>query len=262
MSSSVTCLGEKLMPDLFLPLVKFPLHPDAVPKSSSETLLWDMFCTPGSARLGRWCGACLYLWVGATRGTQTHVQRDAYEPPERTDRNSLAPSRTVGGLERIWGSQRGGRVWILLPSATEQTLSFLSTSAYCQVCFGGSSRNRLNKWMMKSESRSVTSDSLWPHGVYSAWSSPGRSTGVGSRSLLQGLLPTQGWTRVSCVAGGFFSSWCYLLNQGSGRKHVPSVSSHFAGGSELGNALCCGSRYSKTAPICAGRFVFCLLGRF
>ena len=250
------------MPGLFLPLLKFPLHPDAVPTSSSETLLWDMFCTPGSARLGRWRGARRYLWVGATCGTQTHVRRDAYEPPERTDRNSLAPSRTVGGLERTWGLQRGGRVWILLPSAAEQTLSFLSTSAYCQVCFSGSSGNRLNKWMMKSESRSVASDSLWPRGLYSAWSSPGRSTGVGSRSLLQGIFPTQGWTRVSCIAGGFFSSWCYLLNQGSGRKHMPSLWSRAAGGSELGSALCCSSRSSNTAPIWAGRFVFCLPGRF
>ena len=35
------------------------------------------------------------------------------------------------------------------------------------------------------------SDSLWPHGLYSLWNSPGQNTGVGSRSLLQGLFPTQ-----------------------------------------------------------------------
>ena len=39
---------------------------------------------------------------------------------------------------------------------------------------------------------SVVSDSLRPHGLYSPWSSPGRDTGVGSRSLLQGVFPTQG----------------------------------------------------------------------
>ena len=33
---------------------------------------------------------------------------------------------------------------------------------------------------------------LQPHGIYSAWNSPGRSTGVGSQSLLQGIFPTQG----------------------------------------------------------------------
>ena len=43
-----------------------------------------------------------------------------------------------------------------------------------------------------SESRSVVSDSLRPHGLYSPWNSPGQDTRVGSRSLLQGIFPTQG----------------------------------------------------------------------
>ena len=45
------------------------------------------------------------------------------------------------------------------------------------------------KW---SESRSVVSGSLWPHGLYSTWNSPGQNTGVGSLSLLWGIFPTQG----------------------------------------------------------------------
>ena len=44
-----------------------------------------------------------------------------------------------------------------------------------------------------SERHSVLSDSLWPHGLYSPWNSPGQNTGVGSLSLLQGIFPTQGW---------------------------------------------------------------------
>ena len=91
------------------------------------------------------------------------------------------------------------------------------------------------------------SESLRPHGLYSPWNSPGQNTGVGNLSLLQGIFPTQGsnpglphwrrilyqlshkgsprilewvgypfsrgsswprnWTRVSCIAGGFFTSW-------------------------------------------------------
>ena len=35
------------------------------------------------------------------------------------------------------------------------------------------------------------SDSLWPHGRYSPWNSPGQNTRVGSLSLLQGIFPTQ-----------------------------------------------------------------------
>ena len=36
------------------------------------------------------------------------------------------------------------------------------------------------------------SDSLQPHGLYSPWNSPGQNTGMGSFSLLQGIVPTQG----------------------------------------------------------------------
>ena len=43
-----------------------------------------------------------------------------------------------------------------------------------------------------SESRSVTSRSLRPHGLHSPWNSPGQNSGVGSLSLLQGIFPTQG----------------------------------------------------------------------
>ena len=98
----------------------------------------------------------------------------------------------------------------------------------------------------ESESHSVRSNSLWPHRLYSPWHSPGQNTGVGSLSLLQ-IFPSQGsnpgflhcrqilyqlshkerprilrwvaypfsswssgprnWTRVSCIADGFFTSW-------------------------------------------------------
>ena len=44
----------------------------------------------------------------------------------------------------------------------------------------------------ESESRSVVSDSLPPHGLYSPRNSPGKNTGVGSLSFLQGIFPTQG----------------------------------------------------------------------
>ena len=106
---------------------------------------------------------------------------------------------------------------------------------------------RQTKFSSVQFSRSVVSDSLWSHGLYSPWSSPGQSTGVSSLSLLQGIFPTQGsnpgfphcrwilyqlshkgsprilywvaypfssgfsWhrnrTRVSCIAGRFFTNW-------------------------------------------------------
>ena len=62
-------------------------------------------------------------------------------------------------------------------------------------------------WKKKSESLSVMSDSLWPHGLYSPWDSPGQNTGVGSLSFLQGIFPTQGLNPASCMAVEFFTSW-------------------------------------------------------
>ena len=46
-------------------------------------------------------------------------------------------------------------------------------------------------------SRSVMSDSLWPHGfqpgrLLCPWDSPGKNAGVGCHALLQGIFPTQG----------------------------------------------------------------------
>ena len=44
----------------------------------------------------------------------------------------------------------------------------------------------------ESESRSVVSDSLRPHGLYGPWNSPGQNAGVGSLSLSPGDLPNPG----------------------------------------------------------------------
>ena len=44
----------------------------------------------------------------------------------------------------------------------------------------------------ESETCSVVSYSLQPHGLYSPWNCPSQNTGVGSHSLLQAIFPTQG----------------------------------------------------------------------
>ncbi|CAI9174323.1 unnamed protein product [Rangifer tarandus platyrhynchus] len=46
--------------------------------------------------------------------------------------------------------------------------------------------------LQSSESHSVMSDSLRPHGLYRPWNSQAQNTGVDSCSLLQGIFPTQG----------------------------------------------------------------------
>ena len=45
------------------------------------------------------------------------------------------------------------------------------------------------KW---SESHSVMSNSLWPHGLYNPWNSPGQNTGVSYLSLSPGDFPDPG----------------------------------------------------------------------
>ena len=49
-----------------------------------------------------------------------------------------------------------------------------------------------SSWKCESESPSVVSNSLQPHGPYSPWNSLVQRTGVGSRSIPQGTFPTQG----------------------------------------------------------------------
>ena len=59
---------------------------------------------------------------------------------------------------------------------------------------GGDSLFNFLKVKSESESHSVMFYSFRPHGLYSPGNSPGQNTGVGSRSLLQRIFPTQGLT--------------------------------------------------------------------
>ena len=61
---------------------------------------------------------------------------------------------------------------------------------------------------------SVVSDSLRPHGLYSPWNSPDQNTGMGSRSLLQGIFPTQ---RLNPSLPRCRWILCQLSHQGSPR---------------------------------------------
>ena len=79
----------------------------------------------------------------------------------------------------VWSSLSNFRIYL-----SPQKVPFISHSLFLL----------LSPSAMKSESESrlVMFDSLWPHGLYSLWNSPGQTTGAGSCSLLQGIFPTQG----------------------------------------------------------------------
>ena len=53
---------------------------------------------------------------------------------------------------------------------------------------------------------SVMSNSLPPQGLYSPWSSPGQNTGVGAYPFFRGSSQPRNQTRVSHIAGVFFTT--------------------------------------------------------
>ena len=68
--------------------------------------------------------------------------------------------------------------------------------------------NRRMRQEGDSESRSVLSDSLWAHGLYSPWNSLGQNTGVVvAFSFSRGSSQPRDRTQVSGIAGRFFTSW-------------------------------------------------------
>ena len=85
------------------------------------------------------------------------------------------------------------------------------------------------QWMW-SEGHSVLSTSLWPHGLYSPWNSPGQNTGVGSLSLLQGIFPTLGLNPDLP-----YCRWILyqLSHQGSPARNEASLKIHKERGREL-----------------------------
>ena len=137
----------------------------------------------------------------------------------------------------------------ILSSVRQHVL--LLTRPGTQTCFDGwdfqGHDQRRLEMCCESESCSVVSNSLQPHGLYSPWNYPGQNTGVDSLSLHQGVFPNQrvnsgllhcrqilyqlshqgsprileciaypfssgssqrrNWTRISCIAGGFFTNW-------------------------------------------------------
>ena len=104
-------------------------------------------------------------------------------------------------------------------------------------------------------SRSVVSDSLWPHGLgvtrlLCPWDSPGKNTGVGCHSLLQEIFPTQGSYLFSCVAGRFFTVWD--TKEASGLAYfslhiINTLAMHFLGfpGCVCGKESACQCRKCK-----------------
>ena len=118
------------------------------------------------------------------------------------------------GVLQSMGSKRVGHDLVTEPNWTE-----LGTSAEFQI-----SQAKFLLFTFCSSIRILNFSSLWPHGLYN---SPGQNTGVGSRSLLQGIFPIQGWNP------GF--SHCrqilYQLNHQGSPRILECVAYPFSSGS-------------------------------
>ena len=68
---------------------------------------------------------------------------------------------------------------------------FLKGRIILKIKVGNNFRSYYKLFLRVSESCSVVSDSLQPHGVFSPWNSSGQNTGIGSPSLLQGIFSIQ-----------------------------------------------------------------------
>ena len=80
-----------------------------------------------------------------------------------------------------------------------------------------------NYMLGESESHSVMSKSLPPHGLYSPRNSPGQNTGVGSLSLLQGIFPTQGSNPGFLHSGRIFYQLSHKGSLGTGKQKENST---------------------------------------
>jgi len=116
----------------------------------------------------------------------------------------LGLGRIEGDCQRAWSI-----FWEVIKKNTLKLIG-MTTAQFCEYA-----RNQwivFSKWMnfmiyelylnetfkSESDSCSVVSDLLWPHGLYLTrllcpWNFLGKNTGVSSHSLLQGVFPTQGW---------------------------------------------------------------------
>ena len=65
----------------------------------------------------------------------------------------------------------------------------------------------LTFYNIESESCSVVSDSMQPHGLYSPWNSPGQDTGRVAVPFSRVSSQAPDWTQVFLIEGGFFTSW-------------------------------------------------------
>ena len=119
-------------------------------------------------------------------------------------------SRACGiwrGLVTLWYWYQANSTWPLLSGPLRprrQTCD--SKDNMCYRCHTGK-LHVTPGWLYVYVSASLVSDSLRPHGLLCPWNSPGRNTGLGCHSLLQGIFPTQRLNLGLLHCRRFFTVW-------------------------------------------------------
>ena len=205
-----------------------------------------------------WQGGCGSLWhvfwVCATHWNKTHspprgAPHLGQEPgagcPQRRGEHPRTERERVGAARPLWmwtneeplgapgAGVRTGLWGSFLPPHVQASVEWISTpvtpNQFVEWCFWSifhlHQRVHEMKW---SESRSVVSNSLWPHELYSPWSSPGQKAHRGlfkklslwretpkillpliphSHSLLPFLLTPLKWSGWDICGSGDGESW-------------------------------------------------------
>ena len=68
-----------------------------------------------------------------------------------------------------------------------------------------------------------TFDSLWPHGLYSPWNSPGQNIRVVAMPSSRGSSQLRDQTQVSHIAGGFITSWATKETHQTFREQLTTI---------------------------------------
>ena len=132
-----------------------------------------------------------------------------YRTPPRSEHTYFNSDYPLAELKTLIICGQGDKTWIR-KSITGRSSIWMDNESKIRLRAEGSSSHhfpQIKTVLQVTESHSVVSSSLRPHGLCSPWNSLGQNTGVGSLSPLQEIFQPMDQTQVSHITGGCFTSW-------------------------------------------------------
>ena len=135
-----------------------------------------------------------WTWPFSWSDVQAKCGRCSLVPPSAY--SEMQEERGCSDASRSWGLPAAPEAWKRPESSLPKTLQRARLCQHLEFELPELGGNKCLYFKLHSESESescsVISHSLGRHVLYSPWNSPGKNTGVGSLSLLQGIFPTPG----------------------------------------------------------------------